>query len=114
MANSTASFIELRESNPYAYGQILTDTDPSGNVEERLEREPLVYQGSNNDQYYTVRLGDMLDAIAYRFYKEIEPDADKWYWVIADANEIDNPLDLSAYVGTDILIPDLLTVKLLL
>jgi hypothetical protein len=56
----------------------------------------------------------MLDDIAYRFYKDVDPYADKWYWVIADANDIENPLDLSAYVGKDILIPDLLTVKLLL
>lgn len=118
MANTTQSptdkSIQLRESNPYAYGVIYSETNASASDEEQLERTPLAYVGSANDQYYTVRHGDMLDSIAYRYYKDVDPFADKWYWVIADANDIENPLDLSAYVGKDILIPDLLTVKLLL
>lgn len=99
---------ELNDNNLYRNGLIFQF---SGG-EQLLERDQLVLQGDLEDFYHTVRHEDRLDRIAYRFYKDLVPDSSKYWWVIADANEIENPLDLSEWVGVEILIPNIINVKL--
>jgi hypothetical protein len=53
----------------------------------------------------------MLDALAERYYGGIVTDASKYWWILADANGIPNPLDLSNVVGSMLLIPDLFRVQ---
>lgn len=103
--------LTLRESNLYAHGRVVVYED--GAVE--LERDFPVYQGNQRDTYYTVKNSDTLDRIAWQHYKdEVETEAAEDYWyVIADANQIENPLDLSEYVGKEILIPNVLNFRLL-
>lgn len=90
------SIPELRDDNPYYSGFIFLYTD--GSIS--LERDPLVYQQSDNDRYYTTIDGETLWDIAYQAY-----DNSKYWWVIAEANNIDFPFDLPA--GSSLIIPDL-------
>ena len=49
--------------------------------------------------YYTIKQNEPLDLVAWKFYK----DGSRWY-LIADVNEIDNPLE-PIEQGTRIIIP---------
>ncbi len=103
---------ELPDNNLYVNGRVIDYSD----VEAELERIPVDYKPTEKDAYHTVVQGDSLDRIAYDRYKGIVPDPSKYWWVIADANleVIDNPLDISDLIGTDLVIPDILRFKLLL
>jgi len=96
--------LELSSENPYAetgYIQLNKDQTMS------LERERLRYVPSRNDRVHTVKAGEMLDGIAFQYYKGVA-NGERYYWLIGDANDsILNPLDLSDLVGSDIIIPDL-------
>jgi hypothetical protein len=76
------------------------------NGEEELERDLVVYTPVEEDEYYTVVAGDRLDIITWQKYKNVHPDPAKLWWIIADANNIENPLDISEFVGKDLLIPN--------
>lgn len=91
----------LGENNLYNSGFI--DSFSDGVFE--LNREFVTYKRSDGDLYYTVRIGDEIDDISYRHYRESEENPSDLWWVIADANEIENPQDLSGLVGTEIVIP---------
>lgn len=67
--------------------------------EESLERRPINHQEDINDIIYTIKEGDRLTNIAYKFYG----NPLLWY-LIADVNQIDNPLFLE--VGKNIIIPN--------
>ena len=99
--------IELRGNSLYRNGFIVEfdDTD-----EQLLMRDQIDFEGTVYDEYYTVRMEDRLDLIAYRHYKNSVEDSSKYWWVIADANNIVNPLDLSDFIGKEILIPNILNV----
>ena len=101
--------VELRENNLYRNGEIVSFEDTG---EELLLREPLVIIPSEQDEYYLVKALDRLDLIASKKYGKYVPDASKYWWVIADANGIQEPLDLSEYLGKQILIPNILNVLL--
>ena len=100
--------LQLRDNNLYANGKVLL---LSGG-EQLLERDPLVYDGSITDKHHTVMDGDALTNIAYKYYAPISNDPAKYWWIIADVNSIDDPLDIQDLIGEDILIPDLLIIKL--
>ena len=102
--------IELRENNLYAAGRILLFE----NDETFLERDIVETEGDLDDSYYVIKKEDRLDYIAWRFYNELVEDSSKYWWVIADANEIEieNPLDLADLVGVEILIPNILNTRL--
>lgn len=80
--------------------------------EGKLTREKIAYTGKTNDEYYTVKNSDTITSIAYKKYKDKVERPSHYWWVIADANNIFNPLDLSSYVGDEILIPDILNFQL--
>jgi len=100
--------IELRDNNLFVNGSILD----FGGDEQLLIRDNLVIQPRNEDIYHIVIQGDRLDKLAWKFYQNVVEDASKYWWVIADANDIFNPLNLEDYIGKEILIPDLPRVRL--
>ncbi len=101
--------LELRGNNLYRNGSIILfdETD-----ELILQRDNIDMSGAVTDAYHLVRKEDRLDLLAYNYYKNTVEDASKYWWVLADVNDIFNPLDLSEYVGKEILIPNILTVLL--
>lgn len=102
--------LELRKNNLYSNGGVYSLT---GN-EELLLREIIPFKGTVTDQYHTVVQGDRLDLIAWKYYRDLVEDASKYWWLIADANNIIHPLDLSDYVGKELLIPNLTKAELLI
>lgn len=93
--------LTLKNNNLYQNGRIIV----FDNGEQELERDVLLFPGDEKDTYYTVIEGDDLTKIAYDQYKDFAEDAGKYWWIIADANEIENPLDISDLVGQEIVIP---------
>lgn len=104
----TVESIELPLSNPYANGRVIVFADGSA----KLVRDRIEYVSKEPDDWYTVKHGDRLTSIAYRFYKDKVQLPSHYWWIIADVNKIRNPLDISAYIGKDILIPNILNFKL--
>ena len=105
MAEIVNTDLELRETNLYAAGRLITFPDGT----QVLEREFIDYEPTEDDVYHTVKQGDELDEIAFDRYQEVidPPLASKLWWVLADANVIENPLDISNLVGVDIVIPNI-------
>lgn len=77
-----------------------------------MSRKLLDLDFSQDGQYHTVKQNDRLDVLAYTYYDDLVERGARYWWVIADANNILNPLDLSELVGQEILIPDILKVRL--
>jgi len=101
--------IDISTNDPYITGYIV-EFPTEG--EQLLLRDKLAVTGNTLDEWYTVIENDRIDLIAFKKYDgKIEHPARYW-WVIADANNIHNPLDLSSWVGKDILIPDIQKVLL--
>ena len=94
--------IELPENSLYGNGII--SSFPDGEV---LERDAVKWTPANDDRVHTVVDGDRLDELAWHFYGNKVEDASKYWWVIADANSIEDPTDLSSYIGSDIVIPNI-------
>lgn len=100
---------ELRTNNPYANGII----EEYENGDQSLIRELITFDiDSIDNEYHIVTYEDRLDLLAFRFYRRKVQDASKYWWVIADSNNISNPLDLSELVGTRIVIPDIAKILL--
>lgn len=104
-----SSILKLRNSNPYVSGYIIEFE----NGDQELIRNITEWKGSDNDKYHTVRQSDFIDKIAYDYYQNIVENPEWYWWVICDANNIENPLDLSELVGTEIVIPDLIMFALI-
>jgi len=100
--------LQLKENNLYSNGVV--SGFPNGDI--LLTRERLVYTGLVTDKYHTIIQGESLTSIAYRYYKPINGDASKYWWVIADVNDIYNPIDIEDLIGSEIIIPDLVMIKL--
>lgn len=90
----------LRNDNPYSTGSVFIFPDNSLS----LDRELLVYVKSQNDRYYTIGDGDTLWNISYQAY-----GSSKYWWVIADVNNLFGAFDLNT--GDTLLIPDLNTIQ---
>lgn len=86
----------LRQNNPYITGYIINY--PEG--DQSLERFKIKYNPSVKDKLHTVTDFDTLWSLSYDNYGD-----SKWWWVIADVNNIDHPCILQ--VNTNIIIPDL-------
>lgn len=59
-----------------------------------------------DDQFYTLREEDKLDALAHRMLGNVN-----YIWVIMHYNNIKDALDLDKYVGTQLRIPSRTTVE---
>lgn len=95
---------ELSPSNPFDKTGFLVSL-PTG--EDIMLRKRVTWTPQEGDRTHILLAGEMLDMIAQRYYGNIRQNAQGYYWLIAEANNIINPLDLSEYVGKAILIPDI-------
>lgn len=96
----SSTTIQLPKENLYADGFIITLEDGV----QLLKRNKIDYQGrSTNDRVHNVVEEEKIWNIAYKYYGN-----SKWWHIIADANNIENPFELP--VGGSILIPDLDTI----
>lgn len=102
-------YIELPATNLYGNGYIerYDNTDI-------LERSTLRIVPQEMDKWHIVGDMDMLDALAFRYYGNIDRDASSLWWILADANGIDNPLDISHLAGSFLLVPDYFRIQQLL
>lgn len=98
----------LKGHNMYRSGKVLEFSDK----ESLLVREPVNIIGTEEDRYYTVKKDDDITLIAHRHYGSRVSFASRYWWVIADANNLHNPMDLTDMVGKEILVPNILRVLL--
>lgn len=103
--------LTLRSTNLFSNGYIV-DFPRLG--ESLLLRDIISFVPDADDQYHPVIQNERLDLIAYSYYGDSVERAAELWWVIADANNIFNPFDLSMYVGQSLLIPSIQKVLLLL
>lgn len=96
--------MELSDSNPYQNGRILNL--PNG--ERMLLRERIAPESSRHDRIHVLRKNEELTNIAWKYYSGQVQDPQHYWWVIADANDIVNPLDLSD--KERLLIPDIFNI----
>lgn len=96
--------INLKLSNLYSTGYFV-----SVDSVQIMKRNKIVYNtvSSINDRTHIIKGSETIWQISEDFY-----GASKWYWVILDANDIENPLEL--LMGSEILIPDLDLIKTLI
>ena len=104
-----ASYIELPSNNLYATGFLTTETDGT----EVLERTPLRIKPEWRDKWYIVQAEDELDLLAEQFYGSITQDASKYWWILAEANGIPNPLSIESMIGYYMLVPEFFRIKIL-
>ena len=95
--------ITLNTYNLYAKGQVLNFADGT----QELSRNFEPYREHITDRRYTVQRGDNLRMIAYASYKDFREFADHYWWVIAHANNIFNPLDFSEIEGKTLIVPNI-------
>lgn len=95
--------LTVRENNRFYNGEVLEFAD--GTTELVAPDYPVIV----NPKFlvHQVKEGEEISAIAYKYYNRFVDDASKYWFVIAQANDIDLPLDLSDYVGKFIIIPDI-------
>ena len=100
MADNTT--LERKDHDLYFNGRLLAFEDG----EQLLERELISYESRQPDVYHSVQQGDTITYIAWKYYRSFTPNATHYWKYIADANNIENPLDISSLVGSEILIPN--------
>lgn len=96
--------MELSNNNLYVDARIYS----LGNGEELMIREPLTWKIQSTDKIHVVKIGESLDQIAHQYYNKKRNNPEKYWWLIAEANNIQNPLDIEYLVGKSITIPDVL------
>lgn len=94
----------LQTHNPFGGRRAYLQTE--GANAETLFRNPVKWKPQVTDTYHTVKPNETLERIAYQYYNKLVANGLNYWWLIADANNIFNPLDLSEYVGKELLIPD--------
>ena len=100
---NTTNSIKLRNNNLYRNGRVIRFSDG----DELLIRKQVTLEGTLTDNYHVLKKGERLDQLAWKYYKMLAKDASKYWWLIADANKIYNPMELDSYIGQELLIPNL-------
>lgn len=72
-----------------------------------LFRKKTVWQPQQTDKVHIVEAGETIDSIAHLYYAPVRSFGGRYWWLIADANNIHNPFDISGYVGKQLIIPDI-------
>ena len=104
MSDSNPNLVLLNVSNLYARnGRVINMQDGT----QLLVRTPLVWVAGDEDSYYKIKSGDTLDLITYKYYGGVVDDPEHLWWLLADANNIFNPMDISYLIGAEILIPNI-------
>ena len=104
--------MEAKINDPYFDG-ILHEFS---NGEKLLTRQKIQYKSSPEDKKHIIIGGDTLSKIAKKYYTGKVKNPELYYYIIADVNDIINPQsfdDLQDLIGFEILIPDILTAKLI-
>lgn len=92
---------ELLDSNLYVDGRILNFK----NGDRLLVRSRIDHTPSRKDRIHALKDNEDLTEIAWRYYRGKVENPERYWWVIADANDITNPLDLGD--RERLLIPDI-------
>lgn len=95
--------LRLRIDNPYS--QALIQQFKDGTL--ALDRFRVNYKPNDKDIIHVTQDFDTLDYLAGKYYN----GNSKWWWVIFDANNLDDPFILE--VGKTLIIPDLISFKAL-
>lgn len=78
------------------------------NGEQLLLRDTVEHIPQPKDIHHSYREGELLDSIAWKRYKGQVDNSERYWWAIADANEIQEPLNLDDYpYATTFIIPDI-------
>jgi hypothetical protein len=93
--------IQVKDSDLYQNGRIIQ----LDGGEELLYRTPLPPKQEQTDNYIAPKTGDELNLLAYYAYKDIVKNANQYWWLLADRNEVFNPLALNVIVGDGELLP---------
>ena len=101
--------IRVKANSVYRNGGVFTFPEED---EKALLRNLINYRKREEDRYHTVRFGDTIDSIAFQYYNQERLDSSKYWWVIADVNNIPFPIDISSYIGQELLIPAIYNVEL--
>ena len=94
----------LNKNNLYSNAIVIEDLEEGNSL---LLRDNVELKKNTKIDYHIVKDYDRIDLIAYKYYKNIVPDSSKYWWLIADVNNILNPLDLSDLIGVRLIIPNL-------
>lgn len=100
--------MEVQVYSPFSTGKVMSFDDGT----QELDMGDFSIVKTAQDDFYTPKTEERLDPIAFSFYNESVPDGDKYYWVIAIANDIEMPLDEDEFVGLELIIPNILDFKL--
>ena len=101
--------ILLDSADLYAGGSQIVFSSGEG----KLQRTKTEYEGREGDSYHTVKYEEVITGIAYQHYKNKVDRPSRYWYIIADANNIQNPLDLTSFIGQEILIPDIIAFLLI-
>ena len=99
--------IQIPINNLYANAKVIQFL----NGEQILIREKLKLADFSELDYHTVRQEEDLTKLAYQKYKNKVKDASKYWWLIADVNEMMKPYDISDLLGKEIAIPNISELK---
>jgi len=94
---------QIPRNNLYGNGRIIQFNDG----EQIIIRDLITSDKFEDFEYHTVMQNDEITNIAYKYYKGVANDASKYWWVIADVNNIMRPHDISDLLGQDLIIPNL-------
>lgn len=100
--------LNLRDNNLYATGFLVEYDD--GEMELLLDA--IEFDNEGDDIYHTLMEGDELTKLAQQKYGNIVEDAGKYWFLIAFANNIENPMDLDDLIGTELKIPNIIPYRL--
>jgi hypothetical protein len=95
-------------NNVFSLGRIINFEDKT----QILERDKLIISPKTGDNWHTVKTDDRVEQLAWFYYRHFVEGPMYYWFVICDANNITNPLDLSEFIGKEILIPDIMRIKL--
>ena len=102
--------VELRENNRFAGGVIETFAD---NTQELIAQSYTTAINAIKDyQLKDVVIGNEISCITYEMYKNAVEDASKFWWLIAEANDIDKAWELDNLAGESLRVPDVIQFKL--
>lgn len=101
---------ELRENNRFAGGKVETFADRS----QELIAPNYENAIANIKDFSLLELvvGNELTCITHDVYKGIVEDSSKFWWLLAEANNIDKAWDIDSLAGQSLNIPDVVQFKL--
>jgi hypothetical protein len=102
--------VALSETNRFFGGSIETFEDGTQiSVAPDIEA---VLANVKDFNLVDLRANQEISAVAYSQYSKIVSDASKYYWVLCVANDIPKAWELEDLVGTELVVPDIIQLKL--